>query len=239
MKKFKFKIDGSEYEVSINEIEQNIAEIEVNGTPFTVEIEKQDKASSMNRKAAGKVAAIKTPSRSVVANAIKAPLPGNVMKILVSNGQNVKRGDVLLTMESMKMENNILAEHDGIIRHIHVQQGQSVMQDDLLIDFEGTEAEIPVAQAPKTEVKETPRHESAPAAASSAYAKPMRSPLPGSILKVAVSAGQHVKRGDLLLTLESMKMENSIYAEKNGIVKKIHVQAGQSVMQDDVLLDIE
>ena len=239
MKKFKFKIDGSEYEVSINEIEQNIAEIEVNGTPFTVEIEKQDKASSMNRKAAGKVAAIKTPSRSVVANAIKAPLPGNVMKILVSNGQNVKRGDVLLTMESMKMENNILAEHDGIIRHIHVQQGQSVMQDDLLIDFEGTEAEIPVAQAPKTEVKETPRHESAPAAASSAYAKPMRSPLPGSILKVAVSAGQHVKRGDLLLTLESMKMENSIYAEKNGIVRKIHVQAGQSVMQDDVLLDIE
>ena len=48
MKKFKFKIDGSEYEVSINEIEHNIAEIEVNGTPFTVEIEKQEKASSMS-----------------------------------------------------------------------------------------------------------------------------------------------------------------------------------------------
>lgn len=236
MKKFKFKIDGSVYEVSVNEIEQNIAEIEVNGTPFTVEVEKQDKASSINRKAAGKVAAIKTPSRSVVANAIKAPLPGNVMKILVSNGQNVKRGDVLLTMESMKMENNILAEHDGIIRHIHVQQGQSVMQDDLLIDFEGTDAEIPAAQAPKAEIKETPGQGSA---ASSGYAKPMRSPLPGSILKVAVSEGQQVKRGELLLTLESMKMENSIYAEKNGIVRKIHVQAGQSVMQDDVLLDIE
>ena len=67
----------------------------------------------------------------------------------------------------------------------------------------------------------------------------MRSPLPGSILKVAVSVDQHVKRGDLLLTLESMKMENSIYAEKNGIVRKIHVQPGQAVMQDDVLLDIE
>ena len=98
MKKFKFKIDGSEYEVSINEIEHNIAEIEVNGTPFTVEIEKQEKASSMStmsRKPAGKVAAIKTPARSVVANAIKAPLPGSIMKVLVSNGQQVKRGDVL------------------------------------------------------------------------------------------------------------------------------------------------
>jgi biotin carboxyl carrier protein len=238
MKKFKFKINGSEYEVLINEIEQNIAEIEVNGTPFTVEIEKQDKVSSMNRKAAGKVASIKTPSRSVVANAIKAPLPGNVVKILVSNGQNVKRGDVLLTMESMKMENNIIAEHDGIIRHIHVQPGQSVMQDDLLIDFEGTEVEIPAAPAPKAaEVKEAPKQQAATAAAG--YAKPMRSPLPGSILKVAVSVDQHVKRGDLLLTLESMKMENSIYAEKNGIVRKIHVQPGQAVMQDDVLLDIE
>jgi biotin carboxyl carrier protein len=153
MKKFKFKIDGSEYEVSINEIEHNIAEIEVNGTPFTVEIEKQEKASSMStmsRKPAGKVAAIKTPARSVVANAIKAPLPGSIMKVLVSNGQQVKRGDVLLTMESMKMENNILAEHDGIIRHIHVQPGQSVMQDDILIDFEGTDTEIPVAQPTKT-----------------------------------------------------------------------------------------
>lgn len=238
MKKFKFKINGSEYEVLINEIEQNIAEIEVNGTPFTVEIEKQDKVSSMNRKAAGKVASIKTPSRSVVANAIKAPLPGNVVKILVSNGQNVKRGDVLLTMESMKMENNIIAEHDGIIRHIHVQPGQSVMQDDLLIDFEGTEVEIPAAPAPKAaEVKEAPKQQAATAATG--YAKPMRSPLPGSILKVAVSVDQHVKRGDLLLTLESMKMENSIYAEKNGIVRKIHVQPGQAVMQDDVLLDIE
>lgn len=239
MKKFKFKIDGSVYEVSIKEIEQNIAEIEVNGTPFTVEIEKQDKVSSLNRKAAGKVTSIKTPSRSVVANAIKAPLPGNIMKILVSNGQNVKRGDVLLTMESMKMENNILAENDGIIRHIHVQPGQSVMQDDLLIDFEGTDVEAPASQSSKSEMNESPRQETAPVAASTGPAKPMRSPLPGSILKIAVSAGQQVKRGDLLLTLESMKMENSIYAEKNGIVKNIHVQEGQSVMQDDILLDIE
>ncbi len=243
MKKFKFKIDGSEYEVSINEIEHNIAEIEVNGTPFTVEIEKQEKASSMStmsRKPAGKVAAIKTPARSVVANAIKAPLPGSIMKVLVSNGQQVKRGDVLLTMESMKMENNILAEHDGIIRHIHVQPGQSVMQDDILIDFEGTDTEIPVAQPTKTtNATEAPKPAAAPAPKSSGVAKPVKSPLPGSVIKVAVKVGQQIKRGDLLLTLESMKMENSILAEKDGVVKTIHVQAGQSVMQDDLLLDIE
>ena len=242
MKKFKFIIDGSEYEVSINEIEQNIAEIEVNGTPFTVEIEKQEKATSistMSRKPAGKVSAIKTPSRSVVANAIKAPLPGSIMKVLVTSGQKVKRGDLLLTMESMKMENNILAEQDGVIRHIHVQPGQSVMQDDTLIDFEGTDVEIPVAPAAKaSEAKE--QAPAAPAASQpSGVTKAVKSPLPGNILKVEVKVGQQVKRGDLLLTLESMKMENSILAEKDAIVRAIHVQAGQTVMQDDILFDIE
>lgn len=241
MKKFKFKIDGSEYEVSINEIEQNIAEIEVNGTPFTVEIEKQEKTTSistMSRKPAGKVSAIKTPSRSVVANAIKAPLPGSIMKVLVAAGQKVKRGDLLLTMESMKMENNILAEQDGIIRHIHVQPGQSVMQDDTLIDFEGTDVEIPVAPVVNT-------NESKGQATTTVSNQPtgvtkaVKSPLPGNILKVEVKVGQQVKRGDLLLTLESMKMENSILAEKDAIVRAIHVQAGQSVMQDDILFDIE
>lgn len=135
MKKFKFKINGSEFEVSVNEIEKNVAEIEVNGTPFTVEIEKQEKVSTINRKPAGKVAPIVSPKSTVMASAIKAPLPGSIMKVLVKAGQNVKRGDLLMTMESMKMENNILAENDGIIRNVHVQPGQTVMQDDVLIDF--------------------------------------------------------------------------------------------------------
>jgi len=238
MKKFKFIINGSDYEVSVNEVEKNIAEIEVNGTPFTVEIEKQEKPSilSLNRKPAGKVAPIATPIRSVVASAIKAPLPGSIMKVLVVVGQTVKRGDLLLTMESMKMENNIVAEHNGIIKNIHVQVAQTVMQDDVLIDFESTvEASTPTPVAVKTEVS-TP----APKAAQiPTAAKTIKSPLPGSVLKIMVKVNQSVKRGDILMTLESMKMENNILADKNGIIKMIHVQQGQSVMQDDALFDIE
>lgn len=237
MKKFKFKISGSEYEVSVNEIDNNVAEIEVNGTPFTVEIERQEKSSplTLSRKPAGKVTPITTPSRSVVASAIKAPLPGSIMKVLVKVGQTVSRGDLLLTMESMKMENNIVAEHNGIIRNILVQPGQTVMQDDVLIDFEGTietsPAPAPTSANGKAEVKT-----STPQAAQTA--KTIKSPLPGNVLKVMVKVGQEVKRGDLLMTLESMKMENNILAENNGIVKTIHIQPGQTVMQDDSLFDI-
>ncbi len=234
MKKFKFKINGSEYEVSVNEVESNVAEIEVNGTPFTVEIEKQEK-SNLTIKPAGKVTSIKTPARSVVANAIKAPLPGSILKIMVTTGQKVKRGDVLLIMESMKMENNILAEHDGLIRNIHVQAGQSVMQDDILIDFEGADAvevKAPAPNQPATAV-------SAVSTPKPAGMKAVKSPLPGVVLKVAVSLNQQVKRGDLLMTLESMKMENSILCEKDAVVKAIHVKEGQSVMNDDLLFELE
>lgn len=240
MKKFKFKIDGSLYEVSVNEVEHNIAEIEVNGTPFTVEIERQEKTSvaSINRKPAGKVTPIQTPSRNVVASAIKAPLPGSIMKVLVSAGQKVKRGDLLLTMESMKMENNILAEHDGTISTVHVQSGQTVMQDDVLIDFVGAETEV-AAPAPVSALVTEDQPLAAPVAKPSAGSKPVKSPLPGNVLRVDVTAGQSVKRGDLLLVLESMKMENNILAEKDAVVRNVHVKAGQTVMQDDVLFDLE
>ena len=235
MKKFKFKINESEYEVTVNEIEQNIAEIEVNGTPFTVEIEKSEKSgSTANRKPAGKVTPINTPTRIVVGSSIKSPLPGVIVKVLVHAGQPVKRGDVLLTMESMKMENNILAEEDCIISKVHVQPGQSVMQDDVLVDFEGTEIS---ASAP-TVIVETPTPAPQPISKTLGTVT-VKSPLPGSVIKIYVTVGQTIKRGDTLLTLESMKMENSILSEKNAVVKTIHVQQGQTVMQDDALFDLE
>jgi biotin carboxyl carrier protein len=231
MKRFKFKINGSEFEVSVNEVEKNVAEIEVNGTPFTVEIEKQEKTSvsTINRKPAGKVDPIPTPSKPA-ASSLKAPLPGSIIKVLVSPGQAVKKGDVLLTMESMKMENNILAESDAVVGTVHVKPGQNVMQDDLMIEFSGApaQAEPTVAPAP---VAEAPK--------SSGVKKTVKSPLPGSVIKVVVAQGQSVKKGDVLLVLESMKMENNILAENDAVVSKIYVQGGQQVMQDDALIDLE
>lgn len=138
MKKFKFIINGSSFDVSVKGIEKDIAEIEVNGTPFEVEIQKAEKDSQLSIKPAGKVEPLAAvPEKNVFGCAIKAPLPGNILKIMVTEGQLVKRSDVLVIMESMKMENNILATEDGVVKKIHIQVGQTVMQDDTLIDFEG------------------------------------------------------------------------------------------------------
>lgn len=241
MKKFKFVIDGHKYEVSVNEIENNVAELEVNGTPFTVEIEKEEKVTT--RPVAKPAAATSAPAAAPATGSVKfiaSPLPGSIVRVLVEAGQSVKKGDVLLTMESMKMENNISAEADGVVKSILVTPGQNVMQDDKLIEFAVAAAAQPAAPAPKPQPAPQPQ----PAAPAPATPKPATpaggykvvSPLPGSVVKVAVAVGADVKKGDVLLTLESMKMENNILAEKDGKVTAIMVSAGQSVMQDDVLV---
>ncbi len=246
MKSFQFTIDGRKYETTVNEIEDNIAEVTVNGTVFHVAIDKKKTTSSIKpaapKAAAAAPAAPRTaqPAGSVV---VKSPLPGSIVKVVAAAGQPVKKGDLLLTMESMKMENQVTSEYEGTIKSVLVQPGQNVMQDDKLVEIETVAVAAAPAAAPVTP-KAAPAPQPAPAAAPAAPkaaeapagGKKVVSPLPGSIIKVAVTEGQAVKRGDLLLTLESMKMENQVLAEFDGTVTKIAVTAGQNVMQDDLLV---
>ena len=252
MKKFKFTIAGQPYDTTVNEIEPNVCEVTVNGTVFQVEIEKQEtvkkKPVVAPRPAATGAAAPTAKPAAAPASAgttvVKSPLPGSIVKVMVQAGQEIKKGDTLLTMESMKMENVIASEVTGKVKSVLVQPGQNVMQDDKLVEIEvvaaaapAPEAQQPAPAAPKAVpvAAPAPAPKAAPAAAPAGGTK-VTSPLPGSVIKVLVSEGQAVKKGDTLLTLESMKMENAILAECDGTVSKIAVTAGQNVMQDDILV---
>ena len=250
MKKFKFTIAGQPYDTTVNEIEPNVCEVTVNGTMFHVEIEKQEtlkkKPVVAPRPAATGVATPAAKPAAAPASAgttvVKSPLPGSIVKVMVQAGQEIKKGDTLLTMESMKMENVIASEVTGKVKSVLVQPGQNVMQDDKLVEIEvaAAAAPAPASEAPKAAPAEpktapAPAPKAAPATAPAGGTK-VTSPLPGSVIKVLVSEGQAVKKGDTLLTLESMKMENAIMAECDGTVSKIAVTAGQNVMQDDLLV---
>ncbi len=252
MKTFKFTIAGQPYDTTVNEIEPNVCEVTVNGTVFQVEIEKQETVKKKpvvapRPAAAGAAAPTAKPAAAPAAagtTVVKSPLPGSIVKVMVQAGQDIKKGDTLLTMESMKMENVIASEVTGKVKNVLVQPGQNVMQDDKLVEIEvaaaaapapAPEAPKPAPAAPKTEPAPAPAPKAAPAAAPAGGTK-ITSPLPGSVIKVLVSEGQAVKKGDTLLTLESMKMENAIMAECDGTVSKIAVTAGQNVMQDDLLV---
>jgi biotin carboxyl carrier protein len=145
MKEFTFKINGAEYKCAVEEIEAGKTNVTVNGKVYTVETEvpaapvaKPVAKPTAAPKPAAAPAAPKAEAPKPAAPAaggvqVKSPLPGSVIKVLVSEGQAVKRGDTLLTLESMKMENAIMAEQDGTVKQIAVTPGQNVMQDDLLV----------------------------------------------------------------------------------------------------------
>ena len=142
MKEFAFKINGAEYKCAVEELDGK-TNVTVNGKVYEVETEAPakpvaaPKAAPAAKPAAAPAAAPKAeaPKAAPVAGGmqVKSPLPGSVIKVLVSEGQAVKKGDTLLTLESMKMENAIMAEADGTVKQIAVTPGQNVMQDDLLI----------------------------------------------------------------------------------------------------------
>lgn len=79
----------------------------------------------------------------------------------------------------------------------------------------------------------------APAAAAGAGAIKINSPMPGNILSVKASAGQAVKKGDVLMILEAMKMENEICAPQDGTIASVQVSAGDSVESGDVLVTMD
>jgi glutaconyl-CoA/methylmalonyl-CoA decarboxylase subunit gamma len=143
MKKFKFKINGNQYNAEVLSIEDNIAEVEINGTKYSVEVDKDMQPvktpklmrsiSVPSTDAHPSVAKTSSPSAPKGGGTIKSPLPGVILELFVKVGDVVKIGQRLLVLEAMKMENNIEADKAGKIVSISKNKGDSVMEGDVLI----------------------------------------------------------------------------------------------------------
>ncbi len=153
MKKYSLKVNGHDYEVTIDEVNEasTLAHVTVNGTAYEVEIEGGKGATAKKPQvapvptAASNIAVtptMATPSRpAAVAPAggghtVKSPLPGTVLAIKVKEGDKVAAGQSLLVLEAMKMENEINADRTGVVKTVCVQQGATVMEGDNLIVIE-------------------------------------------------------------------------------------------------------
>ena len=139
MKQYKYKINGNLYQVTVNDVEDNIARVEVNGTPYKVELDKPIKSKPIVRPAAAPktstgapvITRQQAPSKST---GVKCPLPGVILDIKVNVGDTVKRGQTVVILEAMKMENNINADRDGKVTAIQANKGDSVLEaTDLII----------------------------------------------------------------------------------------------------------
>ena len=137
MKEYKYTINGNVYNVVIGDIEDNIAHVEVNGTHYNVEMEKKKKvAAPIARPRPAAVAAKPAAKPAAAKGGVKSPLPGVILDIKVKEGDEVKKGQTVIILEAMKMENSINADRDGKITAIKVSKGESVLEGTDLVIIE-------------------------------------------------------------------------------------------------------
>ena len=101
--------------------------VTVNGTVYEVELEELTGAAP-----AASAAAPAAPAASAEGTPITAPMPGTILSVNVSAGQTVKKGDVLMILEAMKMENEIMCPRDGVVESVSTSKGSAVESGALL-----------------------------------------------------------------------------------------------------------
>ena len=147
MNKYQYKVQGVDYDVEIEEVEGNVAKVNVNGIRFDVELKQPINPSSTLKKVhveapkpvarpavvPEKAPAADKPMAPGTGSPVKAPLPGTITDVKVTVGQSVNAGDVVVVLEAMKMQNNIEAENAGTVTSILVNQGDSVMEGAVML----------------------------------------------------------------------------------------------------------
>ena len=139
MKTYKFRINGNEYNVEINSVEGNLADVTVNGAAYKVEMENvpatpaapattANPAAQARQDAPAAAPAKPAPAPVGAGKAITSPLPGVIIEVSVKEGQAVKAGQKVAVIEAMKMENEIQASSDGTVTAVLVNKGDSVLE---------------------------------------------------------------------------------------------------------------
>ena len=150
--KYQYTVKGIDYEVEIQDIEGNIANVTVNGIPFEVEMKLPVKAGKQKVKLSGErkesaptttstatatpastTTAATQPAAAASGKPVVAPLPGTINEIKVKVGDKVNTGDTVVILEAMKMGNEIKAGKDGTVKSINVAKEDSVLEGDTIM----------------------------------------------------------------------------------------------------------
>ena len=144
LKEYKYKINGIRFNVGVGEVTGNEVYVEVNGTPYHVELDKATEkvAASVEKPKAAQEAPRTETGEKVVAKpvvaskaaAVKSPLPGTIMSFSVKVGDQVEAGATVCVLEAMKMENDIHTVKGGVVKEILCKVGESVLEGtDLMV----------------------------------------------------------------------------------------------------------
>lgn len=139
MKNFKFKINGTDYNVDINEVEGQEIKLNVNGTDYNVTVDAEVKQKPVVKRPTPKAApapaaaAAPAPAASGAGTKVTTPLPGTILDMFVNVGDKVNAGQRVVLLEAMKMENNIECDVAGTVTEVKCRKGDSVLEGDVLV----------------------------------------------------------------------------------------------------------
>jgi oxaloacetate decarboxylase alpha subunit len=227
---YTINVNGTAYNVTTGPAGDSMS-VNVNGTAYNV---------TFGAAGAAPVAAAAAPAASAPAavsggTPVPSPVAGTLLRYAVSEGAQVKKGDTVIIIESMKMELEVKAPADGKISFV-VQPGTQIAQGQTLANLGGAPvAAAPVAPAPQPAAAPA---QPAPAPAAAAGGKPVAAPVAGTLLRYAVSEGASVSPDTTVIIIESMKMELEI---KAGAAGKIHFIAatGSQIAQGATLAEVQ
>lgn len=249
MKRYKLIINGEKYEAKVLSYKGNEAKVNVNGIDYVIEIEQEDKTLSQpviqTSKSISGPDNVTTGSSKLTSGKLSAPIPGVILRVYKNKGDFVNSGDILLTLEAMKMESDLLAPISGKITELNVSKGDTVQEGDLLVIISSSTE----SKTPKKETLAPISQPSSPARRAQNVREPrlvqhgaddgmIKAPIPGTVIDVKVKEGDRVFPDDVVVILEAMKMESEIRAGIEGTVKEIMVSKGNSVNEGDLMLKI-
>ncbi|MGQ1783900.1 biotin/lipoyl-containing protein [Saccharicrinis sp. GN24d3] len=169
-------------------------------------------------------------AKKVSGKKITVPMPGRIIQYLVQPGDKVEKDQPVAVLEAMKMENSITSNYAGYVNTLIAEEGETVAADAAIMDIVD-EAVAPAAATPTKEAKKAAPKATGPT-------KAVTVPMPGKILDIQVTPGDVVTKGQVVIILEAMKMENSITTDFAGTVNEIFVEVGDTVAADAKVLDL-
>ena len=232
-KEIKVNIDGNDYivEISINE-DLKISSVKVDGEIIDIEsVSEISEKEIINNNISTKIISEKINNTSTtMPDDIIAPMAGTVLKIEKNIGDTVSQGDLLFVVESMKMEQMITSDFSGKIAAITVNVNDQISAGDALLKFENSNLQTePVSN--QTIVKNDKSNDSS--------SQNISSPMAGIILKIEKNTGDSISQGDLLIVMESMKMEQMIKSDYDGTIDSIEVSVNDQVLAGQLLIKIK
>jgi pyruvate carboxylase len=165
---------------------------------------------------------------AVVGKKINVPMPGRILQFLVKSGDKVEKDQPVAILEAMKMENSITSSFAGYVNTIMANEGDTLAADTAIMDIVDT----PVTAA------STATATTAAAPIATGPTKAVTAPMPGKILDIQIKPGDKVTKGQAVIVLEAMKMENSIHSDFAGTVNEIFANIGDTVAADAKIFDL-